>query len=783
MRLRITGVVQGVGFRPFVYRLASRLGLEGAVWNDGVGVVVEVVGGPAALEGFIQGLNTEAPPAAVIDHIARQQADDLATSRSGGFRIAPSRSEGRVMAGVSPDLATCAQCLADIADPANRRFAYAFSNCTDCGPRLSILEDVPYDRAATTMAAFTMCPDCRREYDDPGDRRFHAQPNACPECGPSLRFERCADQVVLTAWPALAIAFWDLIGRGDSVAIKGIGGYHLACLATDERAVASLRTRKRRPHKPLAVMARSLDVLRRHCMVSAAEARLLSGPGAPILLLRPRADHAIAASVAPAQHRIGAMLPYSPLHHLLFEGRDDVLVMTSGNRSEQPQIIDDEEAARVFAEIGDAILSHDRRIAVRVDDSVVRFDGRKPAFLRLGRGFTPLRLAAPPGLERAPDVVALGAQLKATFCLGHEGRLVLSQHIGDLQHTENREALATTLRHYLRLYDVRPERIALDLHPDVGSGGFADELGAQTGARLIRVQHHHAHAAACLAEHAYPNDGAPVLAIVLDGLGYGPDGTLWGFEFLSVCYTDYRRLAHLKPVAMPGGEAAIREPWRMALAYLAEQEGFEALRRAHPELPLLRNRERQCRLLLQAVTRHINAPLTSSCGRLFDAVAALALAREQITYEGQAAAELEAALWNQSRVNSAGAGYRLELVESGDGLPMLDPRPIWPALLVNLKDGCASGEISRRFHLGLVDGIVAMVGHLAVRHPELPRSAVLSGGALQNAFLLRALQIKLARSGWRVLTHRKLPPNDGGLSAGQAVIAAASEEGSGNPCA
>ena len=694
MRLRVTGVVQGVGFRPFVYRLASRLGIDGAVWNDGVGVVVEVVGGPAVLELFVQGLHTEAPLAAVIDHIARQRADELPTNCSGGFRIAPSRNEGRVMLGVSPDLATCAQCLVDIADPADRRFAYAFTNCTDCGPRLSILEDVPYDRAATTMARFTMCPDCRREYDDAGDRRFHAQPNACPQCGPSLRFEICADHAVLTAWPAISQAFWDLIGSGGAVAIKGIGGYHLACLAADERAVASLRARKRRPHKPLAVMARSLDVLRRHCMVSPAEARLLSSPSAPILLLRPRAGHAIAPSVAPAQHRIGAMLPYSPLHHLLFEGRDDILVMTSGNRSDQPQIIDD-DAATLFAEITDGILSHDRRIAVRVDDSVIRFDGRTPTGLRLGRGFTPFRLSAPPGLERAPDVVALGAQLKATFCLGHEGQLVLSQHIGDLEHAENREALAIALRHYLRLYDVRPERIALDLHPDVGSAGLADELVAQTSARLIRVQHHHAHAAACLAEHAYPNDGAPMLAIVLDGLGYGPDGTLWGFEFLSARYTGYRRLAHLEPVAMPGGEAAIHEPWRMALAYLTERGGLAALRRAHPRL--LHGRERQSRLLLKAVEGQINAPLTSSCGRLFDAVAALALGRERVSYEGQAAAELEAALW---RERSAGgpAAYRLEVVQQEGSLPVLDPRPIWPCLLADLEAGCAPGEISRRFH-------------------------------------------------------------------------------------
>ncbi|MDX1541849.1 MAG: carbamoyltransferase HypF, partial [Geminicoccaceae bacterium] len=558
VRIRVAGIVQGVGFRPFVHRLATGHGLDGRVWNDPGGVVIEVAGERGAIDAFLGGLRQGAPPAASVETMRVEPAPELALDPPRGFRIIASRSRGAHTLGVGPDLAMCAACRSEIFEWRARRYRYPFTNCTECGPRLSILEGTPYDRAETTMRAFRMCARCEREYHDPTDRRFHAEPNACPACGPQARFERVGDGDALTGWSSIRHSFWQVIGSGGSVAVKGIGGYHLACLAADEAAVRRLRERKRRPDKPLAVMAASLEVLHRHCILSPKEAEALASPAAPILLLWPRGGQGFAPSVAPRQHRIGAMLPYTPLHHLLFEGRDEVLVMTSGNLADRPQITDDDEAKSAFKGVADAILTHDRRIAVRADDSVGRFDGRTPTWLRLGRGLAPLRLAVPKGLERGFDCIALGAQLKATFCLKQGDRLVLGQHIGDLDHVENRDALAGSVRHVLRLHGLRPERIALDLHPEVGSAGLAEELASETGAALVRVQHHHAHAVACLAEHGHPLDGGPALAVVMDGLGYGPDKTIWGFEFLSVDYTAFRRLAHLRPVPMPGGEAAVR---------------------------------------------------------------------------------------------------------------------------------------------------------------------------------------------------------------------------------
>jgi hydrogenase maturation protein HypF len=532
-------------------------------------------------------------------------------------------------------------------------------------------------------------------------------------------------------------------------------------------------------------MARSVGVLRRRCSISPLEESALGEASAPILLLQPRPANDITAAVAPGQHRIGAMLPYSPLHHLLFEGHDEVLVMTSGNLSDRPQIIADDEARATFAGIADAILGHDRRIAVRVDDSVLRFDGRTRTPLRLGRGFAPGRLPAPPGLEGGRDLVAMGAQLKATFCLKRSNRLILSQHIGDLDHAENLEAFETSLEHDLRLWELAPEAIAIDQHPDIASGRIGRALAERTGATLIEVQHHHGHAAACLAEHGWPVDEAPALAIVLDGLGYGPDGSLWGGEFLAVDYAGYRRLAHLRPIAMPGGAAAIREPWRMAAAHLATIGDLEELRKEFPDLALFRCHGReQLRILFEAARRGINAPMTSSCGRLFDAVAALVGVRERVTYEGQAAAELEATLWRERPVAKARGGYTMALADRAGALPVIDPRPIWRPILADLTAGRALSEVALKFHFGLVDTLIQMTEHLLDHHLELRRSPiVLSGGVFQNGYLLRALRSRLARRGWRVLTHHVVPPNDGGLAVGQAAVAAAVAKGLNSTCA
>ena len=779
MQVRVDGVVQGVGFRPFVCRLARRMGVRGTVRNVGGAVVIEAAATPDLLERFVAALPERAPAAAEIGSIVTRAIALPDSGFAEPFAIVASVASGEPELGVGPDLATCPQCLAEIQEPHDRRFAYAFTNCTHCGPRLSILEGTPYDRAATTMAGFKMCRACRHEYDDPADRRFHAQPNACPACGPRLRLHCFDGTAGLDDWTAIRDAAWRLLHAGGTVAIKGIGGFHLACLATDETAVRRLRQRKRRPAKPLAVMAGSIDILRRHCDVSTAEGALLASPKAPIVLLRRQSGGCIAPSVAPGQQRIGAMLPYAPLHHLLLGGREDVLVMTSGNLSDQPQVIDDHEACDVFAEIAGAVLLHDRPIAVCVDDSVVRFDGATTTHLRLGRGYAPLRLRAPDGLEEG-DVLALGAQLKSTFCLKRAQGLVLSQHIGDLEQPANLVAFEASLDHYRRLYDVRPAAVAVDLHPGITSREIGRGLAESLGVPLVEVQHHHAHAAACLVEHGVPAASPPVLALVLDGLGYGTDGTFWGCECLAVDYAGFRRLAHLRPVPMPGGAAAIREPWRMALAHLTAADDLESLLERHGRLPFFRLHDNaRTRTLLQAARQGINAPLTSSLGRLFDAVAALVGIRDAVTYEGQAAAELEAALWLDRRSFGQPAGYRFGVDDTG-----IDAAPLWSQILADLEAGRGTGEIAYRFHVGAAEALVELAERQPGRHAGLvDRTIVLSGGVLQNAFLLRALRAKLGRRGWRVLCHERLPPNDGGLSVGQAAIAAASIAGLSSACA
>jgi hydrogenase maturation protein HypF len=779
VRIRIDGVIQGVGFRPFVCRLARRMDVSGTVRNVGGAVVIEAAAGPDLLERFVVALGEQAPAAAEVAAIVTTAGDLPASHFTRPFAIVASADSAEAELGVGPDLATCPDCLAEIGDPHDRRFAYAFTNCTNCGPRLSILQGTPYDRAETTMTGFAMCEDCRREYDDPADRRFHAQPNACPACGPRLALRFFDGRPDLDDWTAIRDDTWRLLDAGSTIAIKGIGGYHLACLATDETAVRRLRLRKRRPDKPLAVMAGTLDTLCRHCVVSRAEAALLTSPRAPIVLLRQQRDTRIAYSVAPGQHRIGAMLPYSPLHHLLFEGRSDVLVMTSGNLSDEPQVIDDREARRVFADIADAVLHHDRPIAVRVDDSVLRIDGRRTTHLRLGRGYAPFRLKAPAGLEQG-DILALGAQLKSTFCLKHRERLVLSQHVGDLEQAANVDAFAGSLDHYRRLYDISPAAVAVDLHPGLKSRELGQGLAASLGVPLIEVQHHHAHAAACLVEHGRPASSPPVLALVLDGLGYGTDGTFWGCECLAVDYAGFRRLAHLRPVPMPGGAAAIRQPWRMALAHLAVAHDLEKLFARHRRLPFFRaHDDPRTRTLLQAVRGGINAPLTTSLGRLFDAVAALVGLRETVTYEGQAAAELEAALWRDRHGLAPPMCYRFDVDDAG-----IDPVPLWPQILADLEHRCGTGEIAYRFHAGLAEALLELAERQACRHAGLvERTIVLSGGVLQNAYLLRALRAKFARRGWRVLCHERLPPNDGGLSVGQSAIASASIAGLRSACA
>ena len=707
-RIRVRGVVQGVGFRPFVHRVATREGLGGRVWNDGDGVVVEIEGATSALDAFTRSLAVEAPPLSRVTSVAAERVAPLGERT---FAVAASRGGGR-SAIVPPDVATCDDCLRELFDPADRRYRYPFVNCTNCGPRLTIVARVPYDRPNTTMAGFALCADCRREYEDPGDRRFHAEPIACPVCGPRLSLP-LADAVAA-------------LREGAIVAVKGLGGYHLACDATSETAVARLRERKGREEKPLAVMTSDPLAL---AEPTSGELELLRSAVRPIVLVRRRDDAPIAASVAPGTPWLGLMLPYTPLHHLLCADAGSPLVMTSGNLTDEPIAFDDDEAAGRLAHVADLFLTHDRPIHRRCEDSVVR-----AAFpLRRSRGYAPASLALPVALER--PVVAAGAELKSTFCVARGGEAFLSSHLGDLTGEEAHKAFRRDLELWLEMLAVEPAAVACDLHPDYLSTRWAWEQGLP----VVEVQHHHAHAAACLAEHG---ETGPALAVVLDGTGYGTDGTIWGGEVLRCDLREFERVAHLEPVPLPGGERAVREPWRVAAAYLE---------RAGRPVPWGR-----WELVRQSLA--VNAPLSAGAGRLFDACAALLGIRERISYEGQAAIELE---------HLAG-----DVTATGYGCAA-DRGVIWASDLIaaahdDLLAGRDRAEIAAAFHEGVAAAFAAAC--VAAGGPE---TVVLSGGCLQNLRLLASLRSRLARAGFRVLSHAAVPPNDGGVSYGQAAVAAA----------
>ncbi len=738
VRLRVEGTVQGVGFRPHVHRLATDLGLAGFVLNDAAGVVVEVESDSAAVDRFLERLGAEAPALARIDRVLPQE---LPAVGDRGFAILLSDAAGDVSAGVPADAATCADCLRELRDPADRRYRYPFVNCTACGPRYTIVTGVPYDRARTTMAAFPMCDACRAEYEDPADRRFHAEPIACPDCGPRLS-------------QPLDIAVDALIG-GRIVAVKGIGGYHLACLAHDEAAVARLRGRKRREEKPFAVMAPDVAAAGALVDLTGAERVLLEGRERPIVLARRRPGAAVAPSVAPRSADLGVMLPYSPIHHLLLGDVGAPLVMTSGNRSDEPIAHEDADAARRLAGIADLIVGHDRPIATRVDDSVVRaVPGRAPLVMRRSRGWAPSPLALPVPAPR--HILACGAELKSTACVAKDARAWVSHHVGDLGDWETLRAYRATVAHLERLFAVRTEIVAHDMHPDYRSTAYALE---RDGAARVAVQHHHAHLAACLAEHG---ETGPAAAAILDGAGYGTDGTIWGGEILVGDIRGFRRAAHLRPVRLPGGDAAVREPWRMACAWLAEATGAET-----PDVPVALD-GRVDAAAWRAVARLARAPrspVTSSAGRLLDAVAALCGLRVRVTYEGQAAVELEAACDPSER-----GAY------PWDGL---DPRPAVAAAAGDLAAGVPVGVVAARTHAGLACAVAgACTDAAAAAGVGL---AVLSGGVFQNRLLLGDVATRLDAAGLRVLVPERLPPNDGGISYGQAAVAAASDGGETGP--
>lgn len=772
--ITVRGQVQGVGFRPTVWRIATELGLAGDVRNTGDGVEIRLWG--AELERFAERLRSEVPALARIDRIDRAPLDDLPPQ---GFEIAASVG-GPMRASVTPDVTTCADCLAEVCDPFARRYRYPFANCTNCGPRFSIVEAAPYDRGKTTMRDFALCPDCRGEYEDPADRRFHAQPIACHACGPRAWIEHlgggAASHEAVSGHDDIDAAGALLMG-GHIVAIKGIGGFHLACDATVAEVVVLLRARKRRRGKAFALMARDVEVIRRFCTVSEEEEALLCSPAAPVVLLKAEGEP-LPEAVAPGLDRLGFLLPYTPLHHLMLRRLTRPVVMTSGNISGRPQCVTNDQARAELAEVADFALMHDREIASRIDDSVLRIDLGRPRLLRRARGYAPAPIPLPVGFAEDRQVLALGGELKNTFCLVKDGQAVLSQHMGDLEDAATADDVAHNLALYRQLYQHAPQLIAVDRHPDYLSTKRGQEMAAQGGLPLVEVQHHHAHVAACLAENGRPLDTAPVLGIVLDGLGFGADGTVWGGEFLACDYRDFRRLGCLKPVALPGGAAAVREPWRNAYAHLMAEMGWAEFAMNFSHLEAFARLEAAPRKTLDAmIAKGINSPLSSSCGRLFDAAAALCgLAWDAQAYEGEAAMCLEAALDPDALGESEELAYPFAIAPlGGKGLPYIEPLAAWRALLGDLHLKTPLGVISARFHRGLARAIVAMALRLSGAEHSYSTVA-LSGGCFQNATLFALVHEGLVAQGFEVLSHEKVPANDGGLALGQAVVALANQQ-------
>src|SRR5271157_404774 len=747
--IEVSGIVQGVGFRPYIYRLAGERQLAGSVCNTAAGVSIEVQGPPDSVDDFLSRLPAEAPPLARIIGITVRE---IPCNGDLDFRIVSTHRGEAVSTLISPDVAVCADCLREMLDPADRRYRYPFLNCTNCGPRFTIVRNIPYDRPFTSMAAFRMCATCQAEYDDPLNRRFHAQPNACWTCGPQVELWNLEGKLVEGADPIAETVV--RLQRGDAVAIKGLGGFHLACVATNADAVRTLRERKRRVEKPFAVMVPDVGAGERFCEVDEMARQLLLSPQRPIVLLRRREGAAIADEVAPFNRYLGVFLPYTPLHHLLFaEGQFSALVMTSANMSEEPICIANDEAVRRLQKLADCFLVHNRDILLRCDDSVTRFSGGRSRQLRRSRGFVPVPVFLS---DDVPSVLAVGGELKNTICLTKGRHAFLSQHIGDLENTESYSFFAEAIEHLQRILEIAPVAIAYDLHPNYFSTRWAL---AQSGLPQIGVQHHHAHIASCMAENHLEGR---VIGITLDGTGYGTDGRMWGGEVLLADYNGFERAAHLAYVPLPGGEAAIREPWRMALSYLARHFGSDFVR----GLPFVADVPQQkLNVLFRMMEQGINSPLTSSCGRLFDAVAALAGIRRQVNYEAQAAIELEMAIGSSCDESA----YPFELIADGEGW-IIDTRGLFEALLHDLGHDVPVADISRRFHNGLVEILCEVAGRLRQRS-GLER-VCLSGGTFQNVYLFERLCARLGRDSFQVFTHSEVPAGDGGLSLGQALVAA-----------
>ncbi len=764
------GVVQGVGFRPFVYRLAQEEGLAGFIGNDTGGVTIEIEGPANRIEAFRRRLLAEAPPLSRIDSVVAQ---DAPPKQEKTFRIVASEARGQVSTGIPADAATCADCLRELLDPLDRRYRYPFLNCTNCGPRYTITRSIPYDRPQTSMARFKMCAACQAEYDDPTNRRFHAQPNACPVCGPRVwlvgganlptRDFREAEANLLSHDDPITQTI-DLLLSGQIVAIKGIGGFHLAVDATNETAVMRLRERKHRYGKPLAIMLRDLDAARAVCLLTAEEETLLLKVSRPIVLGSRRSNCGIAPSVAPGIPWLGVFLPYAPLQHLLFaDPRVRALVMTSANLSEEPIAIDNDEALARLGQIADAFLMHDREILQRCDDSVMAVVDGAPQLIRRARGFVPLAVPLP---FDSPPLLAVGGHLKNVFTLSRGRFAYQSQHLGDLENLTGLNFFRESLRHLMCTFEIEPQVVVHDLHPGYLSTALAKEWAAERNLPLIAVQHHHAHIAACMAEHALPG---PVIGLALDGTGYGTDGKIWGGEVLISHLDSFNRFAHLDYVPMPGGEAAIREPWRMALGAL-HAAGFDI---ESPDLlALFGCGEQEAHVLRRMIDRGLNVPLTSSLGRLFDAVAAVVLNRREVDYEAQAAIELEGCAADEDD-DLCRSEYTLELWDGGEagGPNVIQTNRMWKTLLSDLRSSEDPSRIAARFHAGVAEGFINAAGNARIESGI--NCVALSGGCLHNRRLARLLRAGLQAEGFQVFQHVQVSPGDGGLSYGQAVVGAA----------
>jgi hydrogenase maturation protein HypF len=753
VQILVRGIVQGVGFRPYVFSLARRRALRGQVLNNTTGVLIDVEGENNQIEEFINDLKLNPPPLSLIESVERR--DSLGRSHYLDFRIIESATEGKKFVPISADIATCLDCLRELLDPNDRRYRYPFINCTNCGPRFTIIEDIPYDRAQTTMRDFPMCDACRAEYENPLDRRFHAEPIACPRCGPSLSLTDASGQ----AFAREADGDEDIIARarqllssGMILAVKGIGGFHLACDALNAEAVGRLRRRKYREDKPFALMANAVEAVRDYCFVSRAEEDLLTSVHRPIVLLKKKPGVSIPEAIAPGATTLGFMLPYTPLHYLLLENSERPIVLTSGNISDEPICYEDVDARERLCDIADYLLLHNRRIHMRTDDSVARIHDGQEMILRRSRGFAPAPVST--AFKFGREILACGAELKNTFCLTRGNYAFVSHHIGDLENLETLRSFKQGIEHFRRLFHLQPEVVVHDLHPEYLSTKYALALDDQL--TKVGVQHHHAHVASCMADNRIEGE---VIGVAMDGLGFGHDGRMWGGEFFVADFVEAERVAHLDYVPMPGGAKAIREPWRMAAVYLHRAVGSDFLKL---KIPFAQNVNARAWTTLQRMTATgTNSPETSSMGRLFDALSSLLGLKQRVNYEGQAAIELEA-IAEQNCTES----YEFELTADAN---IIKAEPVIRRAVEDLLNGLSPQKVSAKFHLGVAH-LIANIAHHVRDERRLSR-VVLSGGVFQNMLLLESARRLLKEDGFEVFTHSRVPPNDGGISFGQAAIA------------